>query len=259
MHRLLKFLICFSLLFSTTNPQTKGWRGIVPLQSAKADVELILGLPSKEAGHYAFYQFSNEVVTIWYAVETCDSRGGRGWKVARGTVVEITVSPTRALNVAELKLDLSKFKKEVNPHFPDESLYRNDKEGFGVETIREMVTALRYYPSEDQNHLRCVADDKQKQRQQSSITQLTAEEKAMIDRFMTCLAQETDSTGWIRIDIARRHAGDSDLTDMVFRFVKEKYSSKINRVSVMAGAFNQNQEIEFFVIPPDGKPMPFRP
>lgn len=50
--------------------------------------------------------------------------------------------------------------------------------------------------------------------------------------------------GWIRIDRTRRDA-DPDLTDMVFRFLKKKYSSKIKRVSVMAGAFSQNQEIEF--------------
>jgi hypothetical protein len=259
MYRLLKFAICFILLsFSTANAQSKGWRGIVPLQTGRADVELMLGIPSKQADHHAFYEFSNEVVTIWYAVGRCDNEGGRGWNVPRGTVVEITVSPRKVMKVAELQLELGKFKKEINDHFPDESLYRNDNEGLGVETIRDKVTALRYYPSEKQKHLRCIAD-KQKKRRHSSITQLTAEEKATLDRFMTRLDQETDSTGWIRIDTAKRSANDPNLADMVFQFLKEKYRSQIKRVSVMGGAFSLRQEIEFFMIRPDGKAIPFQP
>lgn len=64
MRRYLPCLIAILLGFCLpTIAQAKGWRGIVPLKSTRADVERLLGVPGK----HGRYQFDEERAYVNYA------------------------------------------------------------------------------------------------------------------------------------------------------------------------------------------------
>lgn len=91
---------------------------------------------------------------------------------------------------------------------------------------------------------------------QSSTSQLTAKEKELLDRLMLRLKRESTATGWIRIDLERRRVDEAALTDLVVRYLKSKYGAEFDRVSVM-GAYRLDQEMELFIVPRVGDPIPF--
>src|SRR5688572_31814092 len=66
----------------------RGWRGIVPLHSTRADVELLLGKSTDECD--CVYRTENEVVRVDYAKAPCEG-WPRGWNVPVGTVLAFSV------------------------------------------------------------------------------------------------------------------------------------------------------------------------
>jgi hypothetical protein len=103
------------LLGITTATQAKGWRGIIPLQSSRADVERLLGTPTKKESEEAYiYNFGNEVAVILFQSSSCDTGLGRfgfGWNVPLGTVTNIGVVPLKNAPVAEI-IDVKDFHKD---------------------------------------------------------------------------------------------------------------------------------------------------
>ena len=54
--------------------QAKGWRGIVPLHSTRADVEQLLGPPDRKGNKpVVSYDLEKEQVTIIYSREPCST------------------------------------------------------------------------------------------------------------------------------------------------------------------------------------------
>src|SRR2546429_3194171 len=105
-----------------SSAHAKPWRGIVPLHSTRADVERLLGKPN---GKYGRYELEKEWVEIFYSTGRCVN----GWNVPEGTVIDISVSPTRTLRISDLKIDLSKFDRVRDPEVTSHVYYTNRDEG----------------------------------------------------------------------------------------------------------------------------------
>lgn len=144
--------------------QTKGWRGIVPLRSTRADVERLLGPPSSESPVdrcQCLYQLEDVNLSILYAngfpcgePEQRDGRVG-GWKVPRDTVIGLTIYFKTERKLSDLNIDESKYEKEIDKHLPGWVFYTNREEGIRIEGSERTATSISYFPSAKDNHLRC--------------------------------------------------------------------------------------------------------
>ena len=101
-----RFISCgFLILACISVSSAKSWRGIVPLHSTRADVERILGEPSRLD---YIYDLDEATVRIVYANQPCQpdlpSWWGN-WNVPRDTVTNIIVEadiPVRKLKIRNL-------------------------------------------------------------------------------------------------------------------------------------------------------------
>ena len=91
---------------------------------------------------------------------------------------------------------------------------------------------------------------------QSSTGELTTKEKQLLDCLMLRLKRDPTATGWIRIDQERRRIDEPALTELVVHYLKSKYGTEFDRVSIM-GDSRLAREMELFIIPQDGDPIPF--
>ena len=250
-------LPCLFLVLMLTSPVSgKGWRGITPLRSTRADVERLLGPPEKpDAKHMSDYKLEDEVVSIIYATgPPCGEGMESGWQVPAGTVVDITVAPRKTMRPSDLKLDKSKYQRIDGGHQPDVASYINKKEGIKIAVFQDnVVTSITYFPAEEDNYLLCP--EARRKLTERSTSELTIKEKDLLDCFMLRLKQEPTATGWVRIDRERRRVDEPALTDLVSEYLRSKYPTEFNRVSVM-GAYRLAQEMELFIVPRDGDPTP---
>jgi hypothetical protein len=254
----IKFILaCLFLMLVTTRASSgKGWRGIIPLHSMRADVERLLGPPEEpDTKHMSDYNLENEVVSIIYATgPPCGEDMPSGWQVPAGTVVDITVAPRGAMRLSDLKLDGRKYKRMDSGEQPDVADYINKEDGIKVAVIKDEVTSITYFPAEEDNYLLCP--EAQQKPPERSPSELTAKEKDLLDCFMLRLKQEPTATGWIRIDRERRRVDKPALTDLVSKYLKSSYPAEFDRIEVM-GAYRLAQEMELFIVPRDGKPDSF--
>jgi hypothetical protein len=150
-------IFCTCLLLCITSAiQAKGWRGITPLQSSRADVERLLGTPTKKVNQEAYlYNFGNEVVVVLFQSSTCDTGLGRfgfGWNAPPGTVTNIGVIPLKNVPVAEI-IDVKEFRKdEGGLNF---IYYIQGDEGLTVETLDGNVVRIIYESTAKDESRRC--------------------------------------------------------------------------------------------------------
>lgn len=128
-----------------TIAQAKEWRGILPLQSRRADVERLLG----GSGNRDHYQFDAERVHVNYAGEgKCNPVNGCLCFVPKDTVISIYVHLKVEMRFSKLNIDKKKYEKFVSPEDPNVATYSNDKEGiiYTVNEENDDVTAIEYLP-----------------------------------------------------------------------------------------------------------------
>jgi len=141
-----------SLLWFNSNQFSvgKGWRGIVPLHSTKADVIKLLGEPNLKVD--GGYNLPDVTVNFIYSTQPCEL----GWNVPVGTVLRILVSLKKDRpKLSELDIDLTKYKKKVHGELPDITDYINDEEGILLEVQQGEVRLIWYDPAAKDNHLKC--------------------------------------------------------------------------------------------------------
>jgi hypothetical protein len=124
--------------------QGKGWRGIVPLRSTRADVERVLG-----PGKNDHYQFDEERVHVNYVEGECNPVNGCLCFVPKGTVISIYVQPEVEMRFSKLNIDKKKYEKFVSSKDPNVATYSNDKEGiiYTVNEENDDVIAIEYLPT----------------------------------------------------------------------------------------------------------------
>lgn len=149
-------LLCLSIALLADSAVAKGWRGIVPLHSTRADVERLLGPPADQSEMASTYKLKDEVVFIIYASgPPCGLDRTSGWRVPRGTVVSITVSPKERLLLSSLSINESKYGKKSDLHRRDVITYSNKEEGESIDVFLGEVMSIHYLPAAKDKHLSC--------------------------------------------------------------------------------------------------------
>jgi hypothetical protein len=143
-------------LVAAGNAEAKDWRGIVPLHSTRADVERILGPPTINQIDWAVYHGEKERVSIQYSKGPCTVEFSP-WNVAKDTVISIWVTPVSNVRFADLKLDLSKYKKLADYHVGEIKHYIGEEEGveYQVDENKGTVIVTKYLPTVADAPLRC--------------------------------------------------------------------------------------------------------
>jgi hypothetical protein len=212
---LAKLVSCIALsCLATTLTQASEWRGIRPLYSKRPDVERILGKaddPSKE--HSLVYKTEKEVVIIDYADGLlCKAGSSTAWRVPRGTVVSITVSPRTPLPLSELHIDEKRYTKTLDLKRSDVVRYNNEEDGVGIVVYQGKVQYINYFPSKKDEHLRCSREHDMLNSRKNifvypafdSYQSLSfEEEKARLDNFALHLREQVGMLGYIIV-----YAGD---------------------------------------------------
>jgi hypothetical protein len=162
-------VLCISFI-----AQAKEWRGIVPLQSTRADVERLLGPstddPNNKGIYIRTYRTDEEIVSVLYSdTPLCNGYLLRGYRVPEWTVISITVRAA-PFPFSDLKLDSSKYKETSGGDTPDFSYFTDEDEGVSYEVqwrsvakgaddkdrerIR-FVNSVTYGPRAKDKHLLC--------------------------------------------------------------------------------------------------------
>ena len=152
MNQLLSIVV-FSLLALAPPPPAKGWRGLAPLRSTRADVERLLGRPESEPESGSVYVTAGERVSVSYSRRPCDY----GWQVPPDTVISFFVYPKQPPKLADLKLDEKKYERRRDYHI-ENIYYYIDREGginYTVDSAAGLVTGVEYYPPLKSKAPRC--------------------------------------------------------------------------------------------------------
>lgn len=146
----------FAQIGTMTYAKESKWRQIVLLSSTREDVEKLLGRPQYE-GYYTSFRVEGGVLSVeYYPFDFCTSPDAY-LKVRHWTVVEMTYEPDNPPMLAELKLDLKKFRKtRESPHVPELITYVNDKDGVAYTFQADRsLNDVRYFPASRYSSLRC--------------------------------------------------------------------------------------------------------
>ena len=157
---------CEDIISSRGSARRKSWRGLVPLQSNRKDVEALLG-PARRELRTVTYETTHERVVAQYADGRCDASSS-GWNVPEDTLIELIVNPTPGFLLQELELDTPKYeRREIFP-FPEIEnpphvwLYFDNLHGITIRTQssrgdggEEVVVSITYGPARKDEKVRC--------------------------------------------------------------------------------------------------------
>src|ERR1051326_3178152 len=145
------------ILLMTFTAEAKGWKGIIPLHSTRADVERLLGEPNSAYGRYVI---EGEEADIRYSRDRCTS----GWDVPPDTVIDIAVTSKSRTKISELRIDFTQFNVFDDPSVPHK-YYANGKEGIRYDVFSGsgenagLILITYFEPTiDDAKKLRCSQD-----------------------------------------------------------------------------------------------------
>lgn len=161
----MKFVLstAFLLICVTTSPQPNSWRGITPVHSTCEDVKKILkvdtcSLPISE------YTIPDFRVKITFANDDCNNSPD-AWRVPKGTVLSVVVSPQHAMTVSQFGIDLAGFKKREGEEIIGMEQYDLDEQGVSVELFQGYVLNVFLGPRDSDDGLRCKSRIQAEQQQ----------------------------------------------------------------------------------------------
>jgi hypothetical protein len=133
--------------------QPNSWRGITPAHSTCEDVKKILkvdtcSLPTSE------YTIPDYRVSVSFANDECD-KSPDAWRVPKGTVLSLVITPQHAMSVSQFGIDISQFKKRPGEEIIGMEQYDNDEEGVSVELFQGYVMNVFLRPRKTDDALRC--------------------------------------------------------------------------------------------------------
>ena len=254
--------LCAALLMGGLS-QSRGWHGIVPLHSTRADVERLMGLPTEKLSqHSDFYRTPKETVIVQY------SRGlpcGTGekysqWRVPRNTVESILVTPTQPVRLSDLGIDESKYDKRQGGHVGEDIYYINEQTGESLRVFMDEVKGMSYFPGALDVALMCPGLAKPTEMKCKGITPPTFDfyqdislerEKSRLDNFVIALNDEPDRRGYI-IAYAGKQARVGEAKARAER--AKKYLLRIrkfpaNRLKAIDGGYRDQAQVDLYVVP----------
>jgi hypothetical protein len=233
---------------------TKGWHGIVPLHSTRADVERLLGSSSDPCK--CLYKTENELVDVRYASAPCKG-DVPGWNVPADTVLSFTVIPKTWQRFSDLNLDKSKYVKTYDPDNPT-AHYTNRDEGIRY-TVTEtgMVYYVSYIPSASDGQLRCPGfptDDigVTKYHPFDEYSDIPfSDEKARLDNFAATLHNDPNFKGYIIVYAGQRARANEEQAraDRAKNYLVNVRSIKAGRIITIDGGHREDLEVELYALP----------
>ncbi|MBA2524851.1 MAG: hypothetical protein H0V18_03565 [Pyrinomonadaceae bacterium] len=160
-NRILFFIVSSLVMGMAEAVLAKPWRGIVPLRSKRGHVRRVLGKPIiGGAGAIELYEKQEGRIQVMYARKPCEQglpADWGNWKVARGTVVNISITLREEIPVANLKVrNIEKYKWYTGDS--GATYYHDTRSGIEYQVQDGMVTAIAYGPSIRNRALRCRKD-----------------------------------------------------------------------------------------------------
>ena len=230
----------------------KGWRGIVPLHSDRADVEKLLGAPTGECK--CFYDTGSETVTVAYAEAPCAGYPS-GWNVSAGKVLTLQVRPKQPVKFTDLQLVQSKFYKAADDTFTQYYSSRADGVQYTVSSDG-MVHAVTYIPSSSDSALRCPCFpklDESIQRSRSfDVFQLGSVDDALarLDNYIIALLNEKRWTGYIVFYTGREVSAKrmSAYKTSIMRHLLQRRAVPPKRIKVIDGGYRHRPEMELYLL-----------
>ena len=260
--------VCMCSALNMVGPtQAKGWRGLVPLHSTRADVERLLGRPKESRGVASTYDTTNERVHVFYSAGQCKESTSNGWNVPRDTLLSITVQPNAKLLIDDLKLDKTKYERVVDYHVQGVVYYFNKEDGVRIsarilEKAGEDVDSISYEPTAGESYLRCAHSAAQQTgvneteyfiRKFDEYTDLSLkDEKARLDNFAIYLQKDDPQfRGYIivyagqgaRSNKARAHA------KWAKDYLVNVRSIAATRIITIDGGCRDRLEVELYALP----------
>lgn len=247
-------VLCFSVvLVAHIHVYAKGWRGIVPLHSTRADVEKLLGPPSG-----GLYNLDNETVFFVYSGEPCADNIPYGFNVPPDTVWEIHVKPKDRRTIADLKLDLSKYRKAADSYIPAINYYENSVEGIIIETLLcgDRVTEITHRPASGEDIPDCTTGNKIFDPVRTQLFDRYeflsfAKEKARLDNLAVALTQESQMQGYIIVYTkeARDVNKAQERAKRAESYLINKRGIQADRIFATAIAGGEAQKVELILRP----------
>ncbi len=246
-----------------TSPQSRGWRGIVPLRSTRADVERLMGVPTERSNqHTDFYRTPKATVVIRYATGLPCGIGEKysQWRVPRDTVESILVTPTEPLRLLDLGIDETKYETHQGGHLSEAVYYVNKQTGETIVASLNEVRSLTYAPGTLDRDLACPGlptelsskcSGATPQRFNFYSTVSAQRENAILDSFAIALSDESSRKGYI-IAYAGKRARRGEARAKAQRardyLVKVRdYNS--DRLEAIDGGYREKAEVELFIVP----------
>lgn len=256
------------MLLTVPGAEAKGWRGIVPLHSTRADVERLLGPPTEKLSEYsALYRTENETLMVNYAQGLPCGIGEKysQWRVPRDTVESIYITPNMGSPLSQLSIDESKYKKRSGGHRADDIYYINDENGESLRVFQNQVMEITYSPAASDENLRCAVAagpshkncDGLPLHAFDSFGELSrTQERQRLDNFVIALVEQKGRAGYIiayggkrarvREAIERaQHAGN---------YLIKVRKFPLGQLKAIDGGYREKVSVELYVVPPGGCP-----
>jgi hypothetical protein len=258
----------FSTLLPVPGAEAKGWRGIVPLHSTRAEVERLLGPPTEQHADYSvLYRTANETLIINYARGLPCGIGENysQWRVPRDTVEGILITPNMGSRLSQLSIDESKYKKRSGGDRPEDIYYINDEDGESLRVFQDQVMDITYAPAASDEYLRCAGMTGSSHNNCEGLAPPAfdtydeisqAQEKQRLDNFAVALMEQKGSAGYI-IGYTGKRARVGEATERAQR--AGNYLIKVRnfpegQLKVINGGYNEKSSVELYIVPPGGCP-----
>ena len=266
MRRLIFLLMVFPHLALVVEAQEpRGWRGLVPLQATRRDVEGLLGAPKTPGG--SSYEIDGQKIDVDYSDGPCEKGWPFGWNVEKDTVTHIWVGSKKDTLVAFSKGDDKKYQKFPSPHLQGRVHYVNHDEGVDIlveEFPIEVVIGISYIPTSSDEKLRCP-DAKNRlpvgRTQADTFHKFDAygdlkptHERYRLDSAAQYAIQLPDSVIYLIAYAGREaHLSEAEARAVCARdYLMKEHRISADRVRAIDGGYREKAEVEIYVEPKDG-------
>ena len=154
------FFLFFSLIFLQGQKIEDGYKGIKVFKTSRAEVEKLLGKPTKKDGRKISYETSDAFIRIHYSGETCGDPAyyGKGYNIPQNTVFSYEVNFKKKKYLSELNWDKDSYEVEKDQHMKTQFYYYNGRAGV---LVRSKRSDLRNESSEYIINIRWIGTKKQ--------------------------------------------------------------------------------------------------
>lgn len=283
MQLILKLCLGFCITFSVpVFACAKDWRGIIPLRSTRADVEVLLGKPPallKEASRSStlnksrsLYFLDEGEVSFVFAEPEITSAVECLARIPAGTVLMIQVTPKKELSLGDFPIDGSTFRK-VDPSQPPDvglAVYINEQEGLIIRAFNRRVEQIVYIASAPYKGLCpsfyehnetimgvmvCGLGLAQQKFDEYGVLRWE-DEKARLDNFAIQIKNQSGTVGYIIVYAGRRaRAGEAHAhANRAKEYLEGHRKMAVGQVIAVDGGHREDFTIELFVGPADAAP-----